>query len=159
MMEKVPVYPHTGAYAKEHGELDAYRASHMEDMACKKMIEDVIRSNFDGMHLSKSAAKLVLDEFGAERIIRVLANTVQQKDWDGRFSPENKAWAQKQDILGVDGDPVMCSRFVVNSHPAVLDGFISQARRMLQERTSVKDKLNQPTVPTKLTVRKLEMER
>ena len=81
-MVKVPIYPHTGAYAKEHGELDAYRASHQEDMACKKMIEDVIRSNFDGMHLNKSAAKLVLDEFGAERTIRVLANTVQQKDWD-----------------------------------------------------------------------------
>ena len=158
-MEKVPIYPHTGAYAKEHGELDAYRASYQEDMACKKMIEDVIRSNFDGMHLNKSAAKLVLDEFGAERTVRVLANTVQQKNWDGRFSAENKAWAKEQDILGVGGDPIMCSRFVVNSHPAVLDGFISQARRMLQERTSVKDKLNQPTVPTKLTVRKLEMER
>ena len=117
-MEKVPIYPHTAAYAKEHGELDAYRASHQEDMACKKMIEDVIRSNFDGMHLSKSAAKLVLDEFGAKRIIRVLANTVQQKDWDGRFSSENKAWAQKQDILGCGGDPNLCSRFAVNSHPA-----------------------------------------
>ena len=158
-MEKIPIYPHTGAYAKEHGELDAYRASHQEDMACKRMIEDVIRSNFDGMHLSKSAAKLVLDEFGAERTIRVLANTVQQKNWDGRFSPENKAWAQKQDILGVGGDPIMCSRFAVNSHPAVLDGFISQTRRMIEERMSVKDRLNQQTAPAKLSVRKLEMER
>lgn len=158
-MDKVPIYPHTGAYAKAHGELDTYRASHQEDMACKKMIEDVIRSNFDGMHLNKSAAKLVLDEFGAERTVRVLANTVQQKNWDGRFSPENKAWAQKQDILGVGGDPIMCSWFVVNSHPAVLDGFISQTRRMIEEKTSVIDKLNQPTVPKKLTVRKLEMER
>ena len=158
-MDKVPIYPHTGAYAKEHGELDAYRASHQEDMACKKMIEDVIRSNFDGMHLNKSAAKLVLDEFGAERTVRVLANTVQQKNWDGRFSSENKAWAKAQDILGCGGDPIMCDRFVVNSHPAVLDGFISQTRRMLQERMSVREKLNQPTVTAKTPVRKLEMER
>lgn len=158
-MEKVPVYPHTGAYAKEHGELDAYRSSHMEDMACKKMIEDVIRSNFDGMHLSKSAAKLVLDEFGSERIIRVLANTVQQKNWDGRFSPENKAWAKVQDILGVGSDPIMCSRFVVNSHPAVLDGFISQTRRMIEERASVKNKLNRSPSPIRSSVQRKEPER
>lgn len=158
-MNKIPIYPHTGAYAKEHGELDVYRASHHEDVACKKMIEDVIRSNFDGMHLNKSAAKLVLDEFGAERTLRVLANTVQQKDWDGRFSAENKAWAKEQDILGCGGDPIMCSRFVVNSHPAVLDGFISQTRRMLQERMSVREKLNQTTVTAKTPVRKPEMER
>ena len=158
-MEKVPIYPHTAAYAKEHGELDAYRASHQEDMACKKMIEDVIRSNFDGMHLNKSAAKLVLDEFGAERTIRVLANTVQQKDWDGRFSSENKAWAKAQDILGVGGDPIMCSRFVVNSHPAVLDGFISQTRRMIEERTSVKDKLNRSPSPIRPSVQRKELER
>ena len=158
-MEKVPIYPHTGAYAKEHGELDAYRASHQEDMACKKMIEDVIRSNFDGMHLNKSAAKLVLDEFGAERTIRVLANTVQQKNWDGRFSPENKAWAQKQDILGVGGDPIMCSRFAVNSHPAVLDGFISQTRRMIEERASVKNKLNRSPSPIRPSVQRKEPER
>lgn len=158
-MDKVPIYPHTGAYAKEHGELDAYRASHREDTACKKMIEDVIRSNFDGMHLNKSAAKLVLDEFGAERTIRVLANTVQQKDWDGRFSSENKAWAKAQDILGVGGDPIMCSRFVVNSHPAVLDGFISQTRRMIEERTSLKDKLNRSPSPIRPSVQRKEPER
>ena len=158
-MDKVPIYPHTGAYAKEHGELDAYRASHREYTACKKMIEDVIRSNFDGMHLNKSAAKLVLDEFGAERTIRVLANTVQQKDWDGRFSSENKAWAKAQDILGVGGDPIMCSRFVVNSHPAVLDGFISQTRRMIEERTSVKDKLNRSPSPIRPSVQRKEPER
>ena len=123
------------------------------------MIEDVIRSNFDGMHLNKSAAKLVLDEFGAERTIRVLANTVQQKDWDGRFSSENKAWAKAQDILGVGGDPIMCSRFVVNSHPAVLDGFISQTRRMIEERTSVKDKLNRSPSPIRPSVQRKEPER
>ena len=158
-MDKVPIYPHTGAYAKKHGELDAYRASHQEDMACKKMIEDVIRSNFDGIHLNKSAAKLVLDEFGTERTIRVLANTVQQKNWDGRFSSENKAWAKAQDILGCGGDPIMCSRFAVNSHPAVLDGFISQTRRMIEERASVKDKLNRSSSPIKPSVQRKEPER
>jgi len=158
-MDKVPIYSHTGAYAKEHGELDAYRASHREDMACKKMIEDVIRSNFDGMHLNKSAAKLVLDEFGAERTVRVLANTVQQKDWDGRFSSENKAWAKAQDILGCGGDPNLCSRFAVNSHPAVLDGFISQTRRMIEERASVKNKLNRSPSPIRSSVQSKEPER
>ena len=158
-MEKVPVYPHTGTYAREHGELDAYRASHQEDIACKKMIEDVIRSNFDGMHLNKSAAKLVLDEFGAERTVRVLANTVQQKNWDGRFSSENKVWAKAQDILGCGGDLNLCGRFAVNSHLAVLDGFISQTRRMIEDRVSVKDKLNRSSSPIRPSVQRKEPER
>ena len=158
-MNKILVYQNNGAYAKEHGELDAYRASHKADIACKQMIESAIRANFDGMHLNKAAVKLILDEFGAERTIRVLANTVQQKYWDGRFSSENKAWAKAQDIHGVGGDPAMCSRFVVNSHPAVLDGFISQTRMIIQERTSVRDKLGRRVTDLKFHSSKKEVER
>ena len=33
-------------------------------------------------------------QFGYERMFYVLANTVRQKDWDGRISRDNKAWAK-----------------------------------------------------------------
>ena len=45
------------------------------------------------MRLRADAAEPVLSEFGSERVLFVHANTVQHKDWDGRFSRENKAWA------------------------------------------------------------------
>ena len=38
--------------------------------------------------------------------------------------------------------------YAVTSHPAVLDGFITHARRVIQERqkTSIRDELNKPVV-------------
>ena len=40
----------------------------------------------------------MIEQFGYTRALYVLANTVQQKDWDGRFSSANKTWAKTVDI-------------------------------------------------------------
>lgn len=34
-MDRIPLYPHTAAYAREHGELEQYRASLQANIACK----------------------------------------------------------------------------------------------------------------------------
>ena len=81
----------------------------------------------------------------------VLANTVQHKDWDGRFSRENKVWAaafliEPDVVIGMDRRV----QFIVNSHPAVLDGFIRMAREAAQnqQRRSVRDQLaHKPAMP------------
>ena len=59
-----------------------------------------------------------------------LPTLFQQKDWDGRFSHDNKDWATSFVIqAGKDGfGSDRRSDCVVESHPAVLDGFINQAR-------------------------------
>ena len=47
------------------------------------------------MYLSRdAAAKDVIETYGIDRVMFVLANTVQLQDWDGRYSPRNKAWAK-----------------------------------------------------------------
>ena len=65
------------------------------------------------------------------RTLYVLANTVQQKDWDGRFSPANKTWARTVDIPpnpdGFGGERNL--DFAVDSHPGLVDLFLSQARQ------------------------------
>ena len=65
------------------------------------------------------------------RTLYVLANTVQQKDWDERFSPANKAWARTVDIPpnpdGFGGERNL--DFVVDSHSGLVDLFLSQARQ------------------------------
>ena len=53
-------------------------------MDCKNAIENAIRENFDGMHLTHDAAKGVLEEYGAERVVFILSNTVQRLEHDGR---------------------------------------------------------------------------
>lgn len=157
-MKQISVYRQTGMYAREHGELEQFRQSNVANIACRTAIEKAIAENFDGMRLRVDAAEPVLSEFGSERVLFVLANTVQHKDWDGRFSRENKAWAA---AFSIEPDVVMGMdrrvQFIVNSHPAVLDGFICMAREAAQnqERRSVRDQLaHKPALPKQPAAKK-----
>ncbi|WP_300810696.1 DUF3849 domain-containing protein [uncultured Acetatifactor sp.] len=123
-------YGHTLSYAAEHGEVDRYMESHKFDRECKEAVEETIRQNFDGMHLKHDIVKPLAEKYGAERMAFILANTIQQESWDGRFSRDNKAWASEfyipENIVhGID----MNRELIVGSHPAVLDGFIGMFRR------------------------------
>lgn len=143
-MRRIPLYRQTADYARGRGELESFRRSNVANIACRAAIEEAIREGFDGMRLQAGIAERVLQAFGAERVLYVLANSVQQKAWDGRFSPDNVAWARTFPVpeggtMGWDHR----SRFAVQSHPAVLDGFISLARKaaLAQERPSLLSQL------------------
>ena len=125
-MDNQYIYPYTAAEAKRLGELDEWRESHKGNIACKKAIEEAICRDFDGMHLKPACAKGVIAEYGFKRVMFVLANTLKEKDWDGRFSRDNKAWAAK---IFIPPDKEHNYTFAVDSHPAVLDGFVDEARR------------------------------
>lgn len=123
----ISLYRQSGEYAREHGELDAFRASRQANVACKEAIEAAIRAGFDGMHLTADA-KGVLAEFGPERVTYVLAATIQSKDWDERFSRSNKAWAAAVPMF--EREDRRCS-YIVNIHSTVVDGFVSMVRKEL----------------------------
>ncbi len=127
-------YGHTLSYAAEHGEVDKYMESHKFDRECKEAVEGTIRQNFDGMHLKHDIVKPLAEKYGAERMAFILANTLQQESWDGRFSRDNKAWGSEfyipENIVhGID----MNRELIVGSHLAVLDGFIGMFRREVLE--------------------------
>ena len=128
-MEYPQIYPFTIAEAKAKEETALFRESHKLNTACKKAVEKAIRENFDGFHLKKECIKPVIEEYGIDRVDWVLANTIQMKPFDGRFSRDNKAWAKIFPIPG-SGDSVFDQRldYVVQSHPAVLDIFINLVR-------------------------------
>lgn len=161
-------YSHTAAYASEHGELEQYRASNRANLQCKEAIEAAVREHFDGMYLNQDAAKGVIQTYGLDRVMLVLANTVQLQDWDGRYSHRNKEWAKT--IPNYNSDTVRRG-YALNSHPAVLDGFIDLVReeqqrshtkgeKAQQPRTSVRDKLKQePPAHKPVTQKKREQER
>ena len=144
---ELPVYRQNAAYASEHGELEQYRVSHQANIACKEAIEQSIDQNYDGSRLAKGSADKVMQKFGSERVMYVLANTIQQKGWDGRFHPYNKDWAKTVDIppnpdsFGFERN----CEFVVDSHAGLTDLFVSQARREAerQPRASVREQLKQ----------------
>ena len=70
------------------------------------------------------------EQFGHERILYVLAITIRQKDWDGRFSADNKQWAktvsvsENPDAWGMDRNCYLA----VNSHSGLVDLFTKLAR-------------------------------
>ena len=145
-----PFYMHTLSYAMEHGRADDYLESRKLNLDCKRAIEDAIRNNFDGMHLAHGAAEEVLEEYGAERVVFILVNTIQHLEHDGRFSFGNKAWAKGYEIpenisRGMD----MNADYVISSHPAVLDGFIGLAREGIQEQELGKEENVQINEETK----------
>lgn len=127
-----PIYRQTAQYAREHGERDEYFASRKVYENCRAAITDSINSHFDGMHLGDKCITEVVAKFNPERVKDVLAYTVQKKDWDARFSMSNRAWANGIDTSHMGKESY---QFVVESHPAVLDGFISMFRRDVLEQS------------------------
>ena len=97
---------------------------------CKVDIERGIATHFDGMHLNTDFIANLYALYGEERMNYVLANTVQMSDGDGRYSPGNKAWAKEININNAEDDR---RTFYVNSHPALLDGFITAYRKHVKE--------------------------
>ena len=81
------------------------------------------------------AVHSVVDRFGLERTKFVIAATIQDKDWDGRISDENKQWAKTIEIPQ-DETPWNTKRyrqFVVNAaHPGLVDLFANRLRKELE---------------------------
>ena len=129
MENNVYLYPYSAGEAHRRDEVSLWKSSHQANIACKQAIEESIREHFDAMHLGDGCLENVLKCFGYKRTGWVLANTIQQKEWDGRFSPANRQWSKQ---TYSPPDPQHNSDFVVGSHPAVLDGFITLYRRAYQ---------------------------
>ena len=159
-----PLYPHSAAYASEHGEMAQYHASYQVNVSCKEAIEQAISRHYGDNRLNTEAAvKEVLEQFGPERVQFILANTIQHKDGDGRISRDNKAWA-KTIPMPEDNDTSRHSAYLVvdEVNPGLTDLFIKQARKVLQvpEKGSVLEKLKQePPAHKPATPKKQEPER
>ena len=128
-MNETYLYPYSAAEARKRNELSLWRESHKTNIACRGAIEDAIRQNFDGMYLNEDCLAPVLTAYGYKRTERVLAATLQELSWDGRFSPANKQWAERRYI---PQDERHNAEITVRSHPAVLDGFVSFYRKAVQ---------------------------
>ena len=142
ILKETPVYPYPGSYARENGELEQYRASRKANVACKEAIETAIREHYHDNCLGSKAALEVIDAFGMDRTLYVLAATARHMDWDGRISRSNKDWArtvpvyEDTDTWGNDRN----TEFVVSAcHPGLTDIFLNQVRREQHLRTPLSD--------------------
>lgn len=139
------VYMGTLENAMQERNIDAYLDSRKLNIDCKNVIEQAITENFDGMSLTPDTATGVIEKYGEERVAFVLANTLKQLSYDGRFSDGNKRWADGIDVPENISRGIDLNRdYIVSSHPAVLNGFIDMARneirtRKLEEMLGVKN--------------------
>ena len=130
MQSKIPLYPYGAKEARERGELDKWRESFRENCACAGGIDILILENFDGMHLKDGTVEKIVELYGYKRVEHVLANTVQERRGDGRFCPSNREWANSHYI---PPDEMHNYCFAARSHSAILDGFISNYRKLVMD--------------------------
>ena len=129
------VYMGTLEKAMQERNVDAYLDSRKLNIDCKNAIEQAITENFDGMSLNPDTATGVIEKYGEERVAFVLANTLRQLSYDGRFSDGNKRWADGIDVPENISRGMDLNRdYIVSSHPAVLNGFIDMARNEIRTR-------------------------
>ena len=129
-MEKqraIPIYNGTAQEADERGELDKFKASAEADDACRVAIETAIARNYDGTRLNTSAAiREVREQFGDKRLARVTASLIANREHDGRISPENMKWAEK--------NATTKKVFTDRTHSGLLDIFATRLRESERKR-------------------------
>ena len=124
MSEKVYLYKYSWQEAKRQGQEQDWRLSYSENCRCAREIEQIINDNFDGKNLNGKCVKPIIDKYGFNRVLWVLAATLKEQKHDGRFSQENKEWSN---IFYIPQEKAR-KEYRVKSHPAVMDGFINRVR-------------------------------
>ena len=160
-LRSAPVYPYPRDYAGENDELDKYRLSRKASIACKEAIEQAIGEHYANNSLDTAAAvKQVVDAFGYDRMMYVLAVTVKHKNWDGRISQSNKQWAASMPVFEdkTDGSADQNVFLVVDkAHPGLTDLFVREARKaqarekeQAQQKPTPKKEAEKPSILEKL---------
>lgn len=120
------LYKFSKSEAKSNGELKEYRESFNENIFCRDFLDDQLSQKFDGMHLPSECVENAVKEFGYDRTMWVIANTILERDGDSRFRRENREWANKLDIPEGKGN----YEFALRSHSCKVDILADQVRKM-----------------------------
>ena len=119
------VYRQSFQEAVERGEVDQFHASRELNSDCAITIKEMLSKYYDYKTYcldTAAAVKEVVDQFGFERTIGVLANTIRHFDYDGRISRSNKEWARTIPSLG-DGGGIL-----IHSSPGLIDLFANRVQ-------------------------------
>ena len=125
MEKEIYLYPYSAAEARTRNELALWRRA----IRPTRNVPATSRSTFAPILMVLTwmirCCSPFLDKWGYKRINFVLANTLQELSYDGRFSRKNQEWA-KATFIPQDGTHNIS--LMVKSHPAVLDGFVNMVR-------------------------------
>ena len=134
VFSNIPVYAKSLSEARELNELDIYRGSRKENHACANMTDAFISKHYNDNSLdSEGALNNLLERYPIERIALVSAVNIADKNWDGRISNENKAWANA--FLEDYSDDVMRQKgeYYLTAHPGLLNLFADTVRAYIEK--------------------------
>lgn len=128
MTEHKVLYRWSHDYARKYDELDLWKESYKENCTCARAIEKAISDNYHDNRLNTDFVQNIVADFGWDRVKWVLANTIHQHGDDGRFSPDNRKWANnfymaEDDILW---------HYSVESHPGLVNMFVDRVQKEWQ---------------------------
>lgn len=125
-----PIYEHPLWWAKRFGEEEQFQASHTQNIVCAAIIKLILGKHYaidTGCLDIVPAVEEIVDRFGLDRTLYVLANTVREFDRDGNtdVSSSNKEWAR---TIPCYDEPDISRGYIVSVNPNVIDRLISQVR-------------------------------
>ena len=138
VFSNIPIYAKSLSEARELNELDIYRASRNENHACANMTDAFISKHYNDNSLdSESALNDLLEKYPIERIALVSAVNIADKNWDGRISDANKAWANA--FLENYPDDVMRQKgeYYLTAHPGLLNLFVDTVRSYIEKNREI----------------------
>lgn len=130
------IYKSSLKYAKENGELEQYRESMNLCDECGTFISRSIAENFNNNYLDvKKVTAEAAGKYGFERAMLMLALRVDSLKYDGRFTADNKEWAQKflADYPNAEEIRKTADRTLGTAHPVLLNAVTEELRSAFRE--------------------------
>ena len=123
-------------YGYKSNDVLPLRRQRAEELFKDGFVIHILSPNYDGMHLRRGFEMKLIDEYGEERVKYIFATTLRENLGDGRYSPENKGWAEN---IPISESPEERRSCCLNSHPAVIDGVVRLIRRYEQLNKNVEE--------------------
>ena len=124
----VPLYRYSLREARRLGEIDEWKESHAENVRCRDTIDAMVAERYRNNILPHDIIVDACKEFGINRVGWVLATTVTENEYDGRYGEENKQWARTAFYLPKEE---RCCEYELRSHPVLIDGLAGYYRNYL----------------------------
>lgn len=124
----VPLYKYSLREARRLNEIGQWKESHAENLRCRDVIDGMVSERYRNNILPHSIITDACKEFGISRVGWVLANTVAENNYDGRYGKANKQWANTAFYFP---DEERNYEYELRSHPALVDGLVGYYRNYL----------------------------
>lgn len=124
------IYYGSATEARKAGVIVTWRDSLAAVEETADMIDAAINEHFDGWRLPEEALASVIETAGADRVAIVLAATVMDRKYDGRFYTGVRAWAAGVRLPDIGTDRLY--RIACRSHSTIVNGMAQQFIRRSQ---------------------------